>query len=282
MTNGTIKDSLIIPNAHGDELVTDIRYNGSAKEAPLVIFCHGFKGFKDWGSFPYVLDKLAGAGSFVVSFNFSYNGTGLKPDEQSEFTRLELFAENTFSRELDDLGSVIDYFEAKKKDYNYNFDDLTLIGHSRGGGIAVLKTAEDNRVKRLITLAAVSDFNRYSERHRKEWKERGYFEVMNTRTNQLMRLNYTLMEDLEKNGERLDIEKAAGSITVPWLIIHGKEDLAVDYSNAESLYAHSNKGSTELVMLEKTGHTFGAVHPFKETTRALEEVITLVTDFVKR
>lgn len=276
------KNSFTIENSESDELITDVRYNESLSNLPLVIFCHGFKGFKDWGSFPYLFDKLAQAGNFVASFNFSYNGTGLKPEEQSEFARLELFAKNTFSRELDDLGNIIDHFEKVKDEYNYDFGNLTLVGHSRGGGIAILKTAEDKRVKRLITLASVSNFNRYSERHQKEWKERGYFEVLNTRTNQVMRLNYTLMEDLEKNAERLDIEKAAEGINVPWLIVHGKEDLAVDYSNGESLYTLSNKESTELVMLEKTGHTFGAVHPFKGTTEALEEVATLVMDFIKQ
>ena len=151
MSNKVInKNSIKIKNEHGDELNTDLRFNPDGKNLPLVIFCHGFKGFKDWGCFPYMLDKLAAEDNFCVSFNFSYNGTGNKAEEQSDFTRLDLFAKNTFTRELDDLGSVIDHLFEKKKNYNYDTDNVTLIGHSRGGGAVILKTAEDNRNKKLI------------------------------------------------------------------------------------------------------------------------------------
>ncbi len=282
------KVSLKIKNIHGDNLNTDLRFNADGKKLPLVIFCHGFKGFKDWGCFPYMMDKLAAEDNFCVSFNFSFNGTGDKEEEQSEFTRLDLFAENTFSRELDDLGSVIDYLFDYADEYNYNTDDLTLIGHSRGGGAAILKTAEDKRVKKLITLSSVNNFDRYTDSLKKKWKEFGYLEVLNSRTNQMMRQNYTLIEDLEKNFVRLDIQKAISMTDVPLLIIHGMQDLSVDYSNAEDLYARhienneSLKQKTELILIENTGHTFGAVHPFEGTTKALEEVITFILDFLKK
>jgi pimeloyl-ACP methyl ester carboxylesterase len=275
------KTPLVIKNSHNDDLFTDFYYPENKSGLPLVVFCHGFKGFKDWGSFPYVFDRIASAGNFVVAFNFSYNGTGETPETMSDFARLNLFAENTFSRELDDLGSVLDFLEANKGGSHYDFDNLTLVGHSRGGGIVILKAAEDKRVKKLISLASVSNFDRYSERHKQEWKERGFFEVMNTRTKQRMRLNYTLLEDLEDNKDRLDIEKAAAKINIPWLIIHGTEDLAVDYSNAEMLYGAGNNVNKQLVIMEKTGHTFGAVHPFEDTTDSLEKVITLIMDFLK-
>jgi esterase/lipase len=69
-------------------------------------------------------------------------------------------------------------------------------------------------------------------------------------------------------------------IDVPVLIIHGSEDLAVEKSEAETLYALSNKDKTKLVFLEKTGHTFGAVHPFAGTTPHLENVIEEIINFI--
>ena len=78
-----------------------------------------------------MMEKIAGEGNFAVSFNFSYNGTGENESEQSEFTRLDLFAENTFSRELDDTGSILDYLTEHKDEYNYDIENITLIGHSR-------------------------------------------------------------------------------------------------------------------------------------------------------
>lgn len=282
------KEVLKIKNKYGDNINTDFRYNPDSDKLPLVIFCHGFKGFKDWGCFPYMLDKIASENNFCVSFNFSYNGTGDKEDEQSDFTRLDLFAENTFTRELDDLGSVIDFLFAHKDEYNYNTDNITLIGHSRGGGTAILKTAEDKRIKKLIALSTVNNFDRYSDSLKKKWKENGYLEVLNSRTNQMMRQNYTLIEDLEKNQQRLDIQKAIKMIDVPLLLIHGTQDLSVDYSNSEDLYTRhienneSAMEKTELILIENTGHTFGAVHPFAGTTKALEEVITFILDFIRK
>ena len=108
-----------------------------------------------------------------MAFNFSYNGTGDTPETMSDFHALDLFAENTFSRELDDFGSVLDRLEQNQNKYRYDFEKLTLIGHSRGGGIVILKAAEDSRVKKLISLASVSGFDRYSERQKKNGRSAG-------------------------------------------------------------------------------------------------------------
>lgn len=284
MSANTLKKiSLKIKNKTGDNLITDFRYPENAEgKIPLVILCHGFKGFKDWGCFPYMMEKIAGEGNFAVSFNFSYNGTGENESEQSEFTRLDLFAENTFSKELDDTRSILDYLTEHKDEYNYDIENITLIGHSRGGGIAILKTAEEKRIGKLIVLSSLCNFNRYSDTLKSKWKETGFFEVVNARTNQIMRMNYSLIEDLEKNKDRLDIQKAVSEIKVPILLIHGMQDITVDYSNAEDLYSRSDKTKSELFLIENTGHTFGAVHPFEGTTKALEEAITLILDFLNK
>ncbi|MBX7044915.1 MAG: alpha/beta hydrolase [Ignavibacteria bacterium] len=274
------KRSFNIQNEYGDNLTTDVRYDEGKKNLPLIIFVHGFKGFKDWGGFPYMLDKLAEAGFFCASFNFSYNGVGEKEDELVHFTRLELFAKNTFSRELDDLGDIIDYFDEKKENFNYDFSKLTLIGHSRGGGCVVLKTSQDTRIKKLITLAAVSTYDRYTERKKKEWKEKGYIEEPNSRTGQIMRMDLSLLEDIETNKVRLDIQKAMRKIKVPTLIIHGDQDLSVDYSHADTLFNKSDKEKTKYKLIEKTGHTFGVVHPFAGTTLAFEKVIEEIKWFI--
>ena len=269
-----------IKNKNGNTINIDFRYPEKTDgKLPLLIFCHGFKGFKDWGCFPYMLDKISNENIFTVSFNFSLNGVDNEKDNPIDFERLDDFAKNTFSEELDDLGFVIDYLEKEKDKYNYSFDSLILAGHSRGGGIAILKTAEDKRVKRLITLASVAEFNRYGEETKRMWKERGYIEALNTRTRQKMRMNVSLLEDLENNYTRLDIKDAMKKANVPTLIMHGTEDLAVEKGEAETLYDLCNKDITKLVILEKTGHTFGAVHPFAGTTPHLEEVIEEIIRF---
>ncbi|MBI5403040.1 MAG: prolyl oligopeptidase family serine peptidase [Ignavibacteriae bacterium] len=271
-----------IKNVQGDIIPVDFRYPENQKEnLPVLIFCHGFKGFKDWGSFPYMLEKISNENIFTVSFNFSFNGTDNTKDNPVDFNRLDLFARNTFSRELDDLGCVIDFLFSVKDKYSFDTEKLVLAGHSRGGGIAILKTAEDARIKKLIALASVAEFDRYTEERKKRWKEEGYLEVLNTRTKQYMRMNYTLIEDLEKNYDRLNIQNAMSRIKVPAVIIHGKQDMAVDYSDAETLYNFSDKSKTKLILYENTGHTFGAEHPFKGTNENLEKVIGDIAEEAK-
>lgn len=271
-----------IKNKNGFILNMDFRFNeNSGRKQPLLLFCHGFKGFKDWGSFPYIMERFAEAGFFTVSFNFTLNGMDNMKDNPVDFDRLDLFAQSTFSSELDDLGEVIDFLEKEKDNYNYDFSNLILAGHSRGGGIAILKSAEDGRIKKLIALASVSEFNRYGDETKRMWKEKGYIEALNTRTKQKMRMNVTLLEDIENNAGRLNIKNAISCLHIPVLIIHGKEDQAVDVSEAETLYELSDKDYTKLIILENTGHTFGAVHPYAGTTDALERVITEIVKFAK-
>lgn len=252
----------------------------SDKSLPLIIFSHGFKGFKDWGGFPYMMKKFALYDFAASSFNFTHNGVSKESPE--EFTRLDLFAENTFTKELDDLKSVIDYFYVNAGEYNIDKKRIALAGHSRGGGTTIIKAAEDKRIKCIVTLASVSDFNRYSEEHKRKWKEAGYFEVINSRTNQMMRMNVSLLEDLEKNHARLDILNAVKKLNKPALIIHGKEDMSVKPEEAHMLYKYSNREITELFIIPNTGHTFGTEHPFKGTTPAFEKVIERSIGFLKQ
>jgi len=268
-----------LKNEDGAEIDIDCRFIPRAQKAPVVIFCHGFKGFKDWGGFPFMMEKLANDGYFAVSFNFSFNG--IAKNTPHEFSRLDLFAKNTFSRELDETGKVIDYIFSNAEEYGIDSERIALIGHSRGGGIAIIKTSEDKRVKTLVTLASVSNFDRYSEEHKRKWKEKGYFEVENTRTHQMMRLNSTLLDDITDNAERLNILRAVGEINIPFLIIHGKEDLSVKSSEATEIYEASGSKNTEIFIVERTGHTFGTVEPFKGTTKAFETVIDKMGSFLK-
>ena len=226
-----------------------------------------------------MMKKFSEAGFLSASFNFTYNGVDTVHPQ--EFARLDLFAENTFSRELNELGGVINYFYENACDFNIDKEKIILIGHSRGGGISIIKAAEDSRVKLLITLSAVSTFDRYTNELKKKWKEQGYFEVLNSRTNQMMRLNSTLLEDIENNKSRLDITGAVKKLHKPYLIIHGSEDLTVRISEAEALYNNSDKSMTELFEIKNTGHTFGVVHPFAGTTAAFEIVIEKIKKFLE-
>ena len=241
-----------------------------------VIICHGFKGFAHWAFFPYLARSLAQEGINAITFDFS--GSGIGPDRES-FTEPAAFAGNTFSRELEDLDLVEDY--ARRKGWIQG--KFGLFGHSRGGGMAILfAAAEGANVNSLVTWAAISYPNRWSPEDTLVWRKRGYADITNSRTGQVMRLETDLLDDVELHGKtKLNIEAAAGKIKVPWLIVHGTADETVPSTEAEHLHSLS-KGVSTLRLIERGNHGFDARHPLTEVPPTLEKVVTETVRFFVR
>ena len=137
------KKNIIIDGKHDRPILIDVFYDEHKKQQPIVIFCHGYKGFKDWGAWDLVAKSFAEAGFFFVKFNFSYNGGTV--EQPIDFPDLEAFARNNYLIELDDLENVLDWTTASNFEFteSVNAEKITLIGHSRAVGITSIKTAED-------------------------------------------------------------------------------------------------------------------------------------------
>jgi uncharacterized protein len=255
-----------LPGTLGPILV-DVRAAGRTASRPAVAIVHGFKGFKDWGMFPRLAERLSRAGFTAVSFNLSGSGV----DDAGEFSLPERFGHNTFTAELQDLRQVLDILMKGGLGVPVP-SSLGLMGHSRGGGVAVLATADDSRVRALVTWAAISAVERWPAEERRAWRSAGQTEVQNTRTGQILPLYTDVLDDIEQNAEALDIEAAAARIRVPWLIVHGTADESVRLREAEALQAASPGTKTRLLAVEGGGHTFGAAHPWRSATPELDTV----------
>ncbi len=252
----------IIPGKHnGKNILWDARFLPNDMKKPIILFVHGFKGFKDWGHFNLMADKFAQEGFVFVKMNLSHNGT--TPDHPVDFVDLEAFGHNNFSIEMDDLGSLIDHifspaFEVPAQEINLS--RLFIIGHSRGGGLAILKAYEDKRIYGLATLAAIDDLEkRWSGQALKQWEEAGVQMVHNGRTRQDMPLYFQLVEDFRRNKSRLDIPAAVKGMSKPMLIIHGNDDETLPVSMARNMKDWNSKVILEIV--NGANHTFGGSHP---------------------
>src|SRR5688500_3497306 len=154
-----------------------------------VIICHGFKGFSRWGFFPHLASAIASAGMRAIQFDFS--GSGIGPDRET-FTETDAFAENTFTREMEDLRIV----EAEARRRGWLEERYGILGHSSGGGTAILHAASTPRLGALVTLAAIADVRRWSDEETRQWRDRGYTEVRNSRTGQVLRLGTALLDEV--------------------------------------------------------------------------------------
>lgn len=277
-----INRNSIIKNPETRDFLADSFYPETEGKLPLVIFAHGYKGYKDWGAWNLMAEKFAEAGYFFVKFNFSHNGTTI--EEPKDFADLEAFGKNNFSKEMSDYNQVINYFlENPKVDH----EKIAIIGHSRGGGISVIKAFEDDRVKLLITLAGVSNFKyRFPNQDRfEEWKESGVMYSENKRTHQQMPHYFQFYEDFEQNERRFDIQFAAQHLVKPFLIIQGTEDEAVKDKEASLLNEWCK--TSELVLIENANHTFGAKEPWtendlpKDLEKATEAILRFLNSHFK-
>ena len=271
---GVSPEPFEIPCADGLSLRGDLYRAENAKGA--VIVCHGFKGFARWAFFPYLSRTLAQSGLTTITFDFS--GSGIGRDRET-FTEPEAFEHNTFTRELDDLELIEDYARRMK----WITGKFGLFGHSRGGGMAILYTAaEGSNVNSLVTWAAISYPMRWTPDDVATWRKRGYTEITNSRTGDVMRLGTSLLEDVELHGKtKVNIEAGAGKIKVPWLIVHGTADETVPSSEAERLHSKA-KGVSTLRLIEGSGHTFEAKHPLNQIPPSLEKVVSETTNFFLR
>lgn len=262
------KEYFTLSGTGGRAMLTDLTYDSRHKNAPLIIFAHGFKGFKDWGTHNLLANYFAENGFRFLKFNFSHNGT--TTDAPVDFTDLIAFSENTFSFELDDLNTVIDF--ACNGTAIPRANGVYLIGHSMGGGISIIKTAEDKRVLKLVSMAAICSFyNLWPKEAEEQWRLQGILYMHNSRTNQQMPLKSTLLDDLERNPTRLDILGKAATLTQPWLIVHGDKDPTVPLNHAEQL--KQAQPNAKLLVIEGADHTFNAVHPYTKEVLP-EQLIT--------
>ncbi len=254
--------------ADGGPLRGEVRTAGGGSDRPAVVICHGFRGFKDWGFFPHLADRLARAGMTVVSFNFS--GSGVGPDGEG-FSERERFGHATLSNDLSDLQLVVTalregaFGDALARQHAYG-----LFGHSRGGGTAILHAADASSVRAMVTWAATAAPLRWDNATVARWRRDGRMDVVNQRTGDVLPLYTDFLDDLAARSHELDITRAAARVSAKWLILHGAEDEAVPYGDAMTLHGAAQPSVAQLTVVPGAGHTFGARHPWAGYTPELD------------
>lgn len=239
----------------------------------LVVFMHGYMGYKDWGCWNLVQNQFVSKGYGFCKFNVSHNGGTV--ENPIDFPDLEAFAKNSYTNELSDLNAVLDWIETQ-------FDTLPeiyLVGHSRGGGIVLLK-ANDPRVQRIVTWSAICDIEKRfpTGKQLEVWKTQGTRYTENSRTLQKMPHSYSQFDDFDANRDLLNIEHACLNSTKPTLVIHGDLDTSVEIEEGKLIATWLK---TRLFEIEEANHTYGATQPWTEAEMPehLQKVCMLTEGF---
>lgn len=277
-SKGTIQSKENLP-IHYD-LYTPSTTVGSVFQ--VIIFVHGFKGFKDWGAFPDACEELARAGFAVLAFNHSKNGVG---ENMLEFDEPDLFANQTLTNDLEDIGSILEALKNKEIQSDkvvLDTDRVGIIGHSRGAHTAIAAAAEYSEIYCMVTWSAVANYNsRWSDQMKKDWKEKGFTEIKNSRTGQVLKLNSSVYEDATENADRLMASLRVKELHTPCMFIAGKDDESVSHNDSEILYRNCPSDDKEIRLIENAGHTFNVSHPFngEDFPEEFEEVLNFTEDW---
>lgn len=257
-----------------------------------VILCHGFRGYKSYGLLTFLATRLAEEGLPTVAFNFSSSGV---TDAEGTFGEPERFRRGTYGGDLTDLRTVADWLEARLLADSTTAPAspaaaaplarevrLGLVGHSRGGIIALLHAAHDRRVRALATLGAPSRIGVWPASHFEAWRKGEAAEVHDFRTKGTLRLGPGLYVDWEKRKAEYDSETAAAALTAPLLVVHGARDAVVPLSEAEELAGFGRSTATELRVIEGAGHSFQAGDKIRRTPPPLLDAVESVAAWMRR
>ena len=207
-------------NGRGEELVGLLLGQSGLS---LVICCHDM--FTDKSDLKYVrlCQELASLG--VPSLRFDFSGCG-----ESSGRLFDL----SYSRQMDDLGSVIDFAASM------GACRIGLFGSSMGGAVALLGAARDERVVAVATLGAVGhpeDIAERCPRAVERWRATGWIDT------QAGRIGSGFLQDARQH----DVIGAVGVLLAPVLVIHGEEDEVVDPSDAHDIACAARRAILELV-----------------------------------
>ena len=155
--------------------------------------------------------------------------------------------------------------------------DIHVLGHSRGGGIGILISAENPSIKKLALWNTISRFGRFTERQKKLWSETGTFPIDETEDGKVIAMNYTYISDLEFHSDEYSPLRAITEVSADILIVHAEQDMTVPIREAHALQEKSH--SAQMHSIPQAGHIFGCTHPFTEMTSSLRDAIDTTTAF---
>ena len=214
-----------IRNKHYEKL--DWTYH-EGKGNRIVVIGHGVTGNKDRPALVSLAEGLSDAGISALRFSFSGNG-----ESDGKFT------DSTITKEVADLGSVLDVLTDRK---------ICYVGHSMGGAVGVLRAAVDERIEVLVSLAGMVHTNDFAVREFGEvTPDQGF--MWNEPDCPLSQL---YMDDMAMINS---VAKHTSKFGGPWLLVHGSEDDIVPIQDSIDVLQFANE-PTELLELEGADHVF--------------------------
>ncbi|MFC4099505.1 alpha/beta hydrolase family protein [Paenibacillus xanthanilyticus] len=249
------REAFRAPLDHGLFLNGEIKAKDGHKDLPVLITAHGFRGFKEWGFWPYVTDALAELGFYTVIFDFSRIDAAAAKQPDAVIAQAR-----TLSRELEDLQTIVELVREQRLPLSASADPgrIGLLGHSRGGAASVITAAEQTAIGAVVAWNPPSDLTPPAGVSAEPF----------------------IAADIEQNASRYDIPYKLAYLKQPALIVQGSADVERILLGHEALRLAAPGHS--FVQIEGGDHSFGVQHPFTGPTPALVEALQATTRFFRQ
>ena len=241
-----------IQNKHQEKL--DCAFHGDdGNKDFIVLIGHGVTGDKDRPWSAALAEALASEGINALRFSFSGNG-----DSEGDFR------DSTISKEVDDLGAVIDAVQEA------GFKQIAFAGHSMGGAVGVIRATQDSRINFLIPLSGMVHTAKFAKvEFGDQVPDKGFMWDEAD-----CPLSSTYVDDMNTIDSVLSL---GSQIQVPWLLVHGTEDDVVPINESREIIAQSPDdappSNREFVEIPGSNHVFADA--------GLQPMIDAVTTWLK-
>ncbi len=232
-----------------------------AQATAVLICCHGYKGYKDYGFFPALCEQAAGAGIVAHRFNFANSGMS---HEIETFAKPDRFEHDTWNKQVADLYLVLDAIDADQ----LGGRGLPKIGmgHSRGGLATILAAGrEPDRFAAIAPVAAPADANRFDEATAKQLLTDGRMPIESARTGQILHIGAAWLQDILDAPQAHDPCHQIAKFAGPTLIIHGDDDTVIPLEDAQRLTQAAQErqaASVQLIVIPGADHVLNCPNPW--------------------
>jgi len=274
-------NSWTIPGAQ-DEAILGNTHIPDGPPIASAIIVHGFMGYKDYGFFPTIADRLARAGVIAHRFNLSHSGI---TENFERFERPDLFARNTWNRQVEDIGCV--YSAVEGGELVGAGLPMFLVGHSRGAVASLLYTGQcavrgEAGPVGVVTIASPDRCNSLNAEQESLLRQEGYLEIASARTGQTLRIDESFWEEQRDDPESHDVLGLVAKIQCPLMVMHGSDDPTVSPAAAEAIV--SAAPNARQVMIPGANHVLNTPNPFdpaEEPPQPLAEALEQMLRFIE-
>jgi len=274
--------SQLIPSTKGN-LSAIINHPNIGTNDKLAILCPGYLDTKDYKHLEELAGRLSEEGYVVVRFDPT--GTWESEGDTSDYTTTQY---------LEDIRQIINHMDtehaiattaanasnegsqkAVQKD-EQGYSSILLVGHSRGGQVAILYAARDPRITHVAAI--MPSAGPMTGSRRDEWQNAGIKiskrDMPDQLTDQADFKTFSVPFSHVLDRDQYSALRDAHNIHVPILLIAGESDRIISIEEVESIFENANQPKDLRIL-------WGASHDYRRTEADIIRVNNAIMEWLR-